>query len=512
MLTRVFILLIICIAAAFAQEHHHGVGSLPVDTRVFACAPSESSICVLHNGTAFAVDSGSGSQVRHTLSLYVGTTYTFNSTSGFSATHPFVITTSSTGAAGTSFLGVAAGVTGTNPMTANGQTLLFKPLASQLGTSLYYQCKNHESMGAQLIIEAPLPVPGTITVAKTIDNGSSSLAPSSTNNVFLQMSYTKGSVGTATISALRVDKTGTSSAADAKIDSVKLWKDANGDGIINAGDTQLGSGMLSSSSITFSGLSLAATTSPEYLLISADINASATGLDSLGFKLVDSSFVTTSFGTISSTNFPIQNSSTATLPVEMTSFTASESKVSGSVELRWNIATESGNSGFAVERRMLTASIGKPDASDATWKQIGFVQGAGTSNAPHTYSFTDAPGFSGRFAYRLKQIDRSGAFTYTSSAEVEVGTAPRQFVLGQNFPNPFNPSTVIAVTLVRDGRLKLQVYDVSGSLVRTLYDGTALAGYRLQFPFDASGLATGTYVVRAETEAGSASKKMLFLK
>ena len=45
---------------------------------------------------------------------------------------------------------------------------------------------------------------------------------------------------------------------------------------------------------------------------------------------------------------------------------------------------------------------------------------------------------------------------------------PNRFALEQNVPNPFNPLTTIYFELPEAARVRLQVYDISGRLVRTL--------------------------------------------
>jgi len=53
---------------------------------------------------------------------------------------------------------------------------------------------------------------------------------------------------------------------------------------------------------------------------------------------------------------------------------------------------------------------------------------------------------------------------------------PLEFSLGKNFPNPFNPSTIIPVTLPNDSELKLVVYDVLGQEISTIFNGPKEAG------------------------------------
>jgi hypothetical protein len=77
---------------------------------------------------------------------------------------------------------------------------------------------------------------------------------------------------------------------------------------------------------------------------------------------------------------------------------------------------------------------------------------------------------------------------------------PRQFNLHQNYPNPFNPTTTIIVEVSEQVHVTLEVYDVLGQHVRTLYDGLAPVG-RMAVEWngtDDSGdhVAGGTYFAR----------------
>jgi hypothetical protein len=72
---------------------------------------------------------------------------------------------------------------------------------------------------------------------------------------------------------------------------------------------------------------------------------------------------------------------------------------------------------------------------------------------------------------------------------------PGSFALRQNFPNPFNPSTVIPYVLGTGVHVRLSVISSLGQEMRVLVDQYQEAGeYRLTF--DASGLASGMYFYR----------------
>ena len=191
----------------------------------------------------------------------------------------------------------------------------------------------------------------------------------------------------------------------------------------------------------------------------------------------------------------------SSLPVEITNFIA-EKKLSA-VELRWTTATEVNNYGFEVERRI----IGE---TSSRWNTIGFVAGAGTSNSPHQYSYNDNNLPSGKFAYRLKQIDRDGSFQYYGNAEVEM-TAPAEFFLGPNFPNPFNPATTFSFSLPLKSLASLKVFDALGREVSVVFSEELLAG-KYSRQWNAADLPSGMYFYRLQAGSFTQTKKLILLK
>ena len=97
--------------------------------------------------------------------------------------------------------------------------------------------------------------------------------------------------------------------------------------------------------------------------------------------------------------------------------------------------------------------------------------------------------------------------------------SPAEFDLGQNFPNPFNPNTIIGYQLSVSSNVTLKVYDVLGNEIATLVNEKKPAG-TYEVTFDASGFPSGVYLYRLQARNSSTSwgqsfvetRKMLLMK
>jgi hypothetical protein len=88
---------------------------------------------------------------------------------------------------------------------------------------------------------------------------------------------------------------------------------------------------------------------------------------------------------------------------------------------------------------------------------------------------------------------------------------PKRYVLAQNFPNPFNPTTVINYELPVVSEVKLIVYDILGRQKAVLVDDRKGPG-RYEERFDASDLASGVYFYRIQAGSFSQTRKLLLLR
>ena len=128
----------------------------------------------------------------------------------------------------------------------------------------------------------------------------------------------------------------------------------------------------------------------------------------------------------------------------------------------------------------------------------------------HYIHFTEKNEKPGTYLYRLKQIDFDGTFSYSNEVEVEV-TGPKDFALYQNYPNPFNPNTTIKFALPVKTNLSLNIYNTLGEKVAEIFKGEMEEGYH-EMMFNASGLSSGIYLYKIESENFNSTKKMILMK
>jgi hypothetical protein len=202
--------------------------------------------------------------------------------------------------------------------------------------------------------------------------------------------------------------------------------------------------------------------------------------------------------------FGIGGSTANPLPIQLISFVA-RTVGGNAVALEWSTLTEMENYGFWLERR------GKNE-SDFAQLPGSFVLGNGTTNVTHRYSYVDSTATTGSWSYRLRQVDLDGTVHCSDPVLVDVGNTSGQVaVLQQNFPNPFNPRTVIRYQLSAVSDVRLAVYDLLGREVAVLAERVMDAGAH-EVSFDGSGLPSGVYVYRLRAGSISESRKLTLIK
>jgi hypothetical protein len=113
-----------------------------------------------------------------------------------------------------------------------------------------------------------------------------------------------------------------------------------------------------------------------------------------------------------------------------------------------------------------------------------------------------------------------GCFEYGSepwvSADDPVIPQPEEITLYQNYPNPFNPATTISYQLPESGKVRLEIYNLKGQLVKTLVDGTQVSGLHsiVWNGTDSQNrkVASGVYLYRLSSLNNVQTKRMLLMK
>lgn len=200
------------------------------------------------------------------------------------------------------------------------------------------------------------------------------------------------------------------------------------------------------------------------------------------------------------------------LPIELASFIAVQDQNSGGVRLEWITLSEVNNCGFYVER--------KTDI-DQSFIEISnsFLPGNGTTTEMHDYSFVDNTiTLSGIYHYRLRQVDNDGLVHYSQTISINVSalavreTAPIEFRIHQNYPNPTNPKTTIKFSVDKVEHVIVVIYNTLGQEVANLFDETAQPGDYYNVEFDGANLSSGIYYYKVKTVSRQEIRKMILLK
>jgi YVTN family beta-propeller protein len=156
------------------------------------------------------------------------------------------------------------------------------------------------------------------------------------------------------------------------------------------------------------------------------------------------------------------------LSVELTTFTGKYTHKG--VVLTWKTESEEDNFLWKVDRK---------DGS-GEWETVGSVPSGGNSPSGHRYEFIDGEVLPEKtYTYRLGDVNSEGNCTWRM--EVVVYTRdyerPKVFALGKNYPNPFTSRTTVQYQVPRKAEVSIDIYDVSGRLVKSLVRGTHNPGY-----------------------------------
>jgi hypothetical protein len=197
-----------------------------------------------------------------------------------------------------------------------------------------------------------------------------------------------------------------------------------------------------------------------------------------------------------------------TLAVTLSSFTAAYAAQTPTIY--WTTQSESNNSGWNLYRAE------SENYADAFCINNQLIAGAGTTSEPTNYSYNDFyPVQTGQtYWYWLESVEIDGKtesygpITLDIPNENETPELPQKTLLKGNYPNPFNPETVINFQVKEGNSGRLTIYNAKGQVLET----ATVNPQQTEYTWDGSNYGSGIYFYKLETENFSQIKKMIMLK
>jgi hypothetical protein len=235
--------------------------------------------------------------------------------------------------------------------------------------------------------------------------------------------------------------------------------------------------------VAFTELGRSISTSPHFLFVAVDLTDEAQGdVQASLSSITDVGIADGAVGT-EPDRFPLLLSGASVpLPVELTSFEAVRQEKG--VVLTWSTASEAENAGFYVQRQV----------DDRPYRDLGFVDGAGTTAEAQSYRFADdaLPFDADSLRYRLRQVDTDG--TVEMSRPVSVNRPSASFRVRTPFPNPVRDRLRVRLIVPERGDVSIEVFDVLGRSVASKRLSDARG--RLETTLNVAPLPSGTYFLR----------------
>jgi|GEM_PF-1117737 len=182
------------------------------------------------------------------------------------------------------------------------------------------------------------------------------------------------------------------------------------------------------------------------------------------------------------------------LPISILDFSG---KLNGTkVDLFWSTSSESNSDRFDVER----------STDGINFSPIGTVKAKGTSSVTSHYVSADPLPVKGMNYYRLKMIDKDGAYIYSKTIAIQVNKAEDMTV--KIMPNPFTSKLDIYINLPRNSDVTIDFVDMNGIAVLT----KKVKGYKGYNWFSFSDLdkvPSAAYMLKLSTDDGIVTQKLI---
>lgn len=167
-----------------------------------------------------------------------------------------------------------------------------------------------------------------------------------------------------------------------------------------------------------------------------------------------------------------------------------------------------------IEIKQISAPFPWLSVSEPT----GFTQEGGSSNRSLRFTTVGVAAGTYKTSMKVRTNDSQNplfevpiTLTVANVVSNEPGDIPGKVALNQNYPNPFNPATIITYSLKQASEITLEVFNIQGQKVATLFEGRQQAGDH-EAQFDASNLSSGVYIYRLQTASQVLTRQMVLIK
>ncbi|KAA3601585.1 MAG: T9SS C-terminal target domain-containing protein [Calditrichaeota bacterium] len=208
------------------------------------------------------------------------------------------------------------------------------------------------------------------------------------------------------------------------------------------------------------------------------------------------------------------------LSIELSSFNLFQ--IENTIQLKWVTVTESNNEGFNVYRKSSRTDF----VQIASFKGNSELLGELNSTTSNTYTFTDKSEFRNNefYTYFISDNETNGteikhenlAQTILFTFKEEIVKSKIDYILEQNFPNPFNPSTKINFQIAKEGKVTLRIFNLNGELINELVNDNLNEGsHSVNWNgtnSEGKSVSSGTYFYKLEAGTFTQTNKMILLK
>lgn len=183
------------------------------------------------------------------------------------------------------------------------------------------------------------------------------------------------------------------------------------------------------------------------------------------------------------------------LPVDLIAFTCGLNK-QNDAELKWSTGSELNNEGFYIERSL----------DNDYFREIGFVEGQGTSDTRSEYQFLDEDFVGTAAYYRLRQVDYDGSTSYSESIVI-FQPSNGAVVVGRPIPNPTNGEVAMYVSTPQTAIGNIEIFDQFGQRVRSVQQ--TLEKGKSEIKLDLSAFRSGVYYANIQVNGQVFTKKIM---